>query len=297
MNRRKLIGIRYSSLFHYVCYAFRAERLPAMDAFLYWTISVLFAPQFQMPAGAEHILESYSMDTEGRSLITKTLTFTLTPSHLWRGEMKLRCNSLIRVEFNVSSEEIKLKNKGTHVETSASLDGPIVTGLQKSYRYPSDHVKLSCRTETYLNSDRSPVRLMWLLNEKEITGSKLVYTTQKMQDNTTHTFHELSLRLNDPAFPMIGKGQDTKLRCVSTEEIEFSQNAVRVLRLREHYSSGASSDSALALQNHENRILSFLAAAYYTFVSTPHSAGSRPSSCIAITVTVVLLVSAFCRSL
>lgn len=251
-----------------------------------------------MPAGAEHILESHSLDAEGRSVITKTLTFSVTPSHFWRGEMKLRCNSLIRVEFNVSSEEIKIKSKGTHVEVSARVDGPLVTGLRKSYRYSSDQVHLICRTETYEDSERIPLRLMWLLNDKEITNPSLVQTYQKMEDNATHTFHELNFRLTDPSFPMISKGQDTKLRCVSTEEVEFTDSAVRVLRLRDQFASSASSDSALALQNHENRILSFLAAAYYSFVSTPHSSGVRPSSCIALTVTtVVLLLSLLARGL
>ncbi|OQR79229.1 exportin-T-like, partial [Tropilaelaps mercedesae] len=256
-----------------------------------------FVNEIMMSAKAGHTLASHSVDAEGRSLITKTLTFSLTSSHFWRGEMKLQCNSLIRVEFNVSSEEIKIKNRGALIETSARVDGPLVTGLEKSYSYPSGLVELTCRTATYQDSDRIPIRLMWLYNDKEITNPQLVRTYQKMEDNATHTFHELAFRLNNPSFPTIAKGQDTKLRCVSTEEIEFTQHSIRVLRLRDHFASSASSDSALALQNHENRILSFLAAAYYSFVSTPHSSGTGPSSCVIITVSVIVLVAVLGRGL
>ncbi|XP_022247933.1 uncharacterized protein LOC106464496 isoform X2 [Limulus polyphemus] len=100
----------------------------------------------------------------------KGLRFTVQPSHVLDGILKLRCTAVISQAYSMSSEEIIVGNTVRASGLYSSADGPTIDGGLSKYQV-GDLVNVNCSSNKY----RKPATLTWFINDKKAQPISLMH--------------------------------------------------------------------------------------------------------------------------
>ncbi|RWS10487.1 beat protein-like protein, partial [Dinothrombium tinctorium] len=139
--------------------------------------------------------QNFSSNSNQLSNASLSLIFPAEKRYFSNGIMILTCNSVIRLEYTMSSELslVSESKSSTAFVTAHDGEGTVITGIQSAYNV-GDQINLTCTSK---KAKPSAPELIWLINNEEATTDMLRhYSSVTTDDGSEKSSLGLQLSLN-----------------------------------------------------------------------------------------------------